>query len=93
VSGILAAHPTLKLDVEGHTDSVGSDEYNQSLSEKRAEAVRAYLTQQGVPPDSISAAGFGKARPVATNDTAEGRQLNRRVELVVSGEVIGAQRP
>jgi outer membrane protein OmpA-like peptidoglycan-associated protein len=93
VSGILAAHPTLRLEIEGHTDSVGSDTFNQSLSERRAEAVRTYLIQQGVPESSTSAAGFGKTRPVATNDTPQGRQLNRRVELVVSGEVIGTQGP
>jgi outer membrane protein OmpA-like peptidoglycan-associated protein len=89
VSGILAAHPTLRLEIEGHTDSVGSDALNQSLSERRAEAVRSYLVQQGVPTGSVTAAGFGKSRPVASNDTADGRQLNRRVELVVSGDAIG----
>jgi outer membrane protein OmpA-like peptidoglycan-associated protein len=92
VSGILAAHKTLKLEIEGHTDSVGSDTYNQGLSERRAEAVRSYLIQQGVPNGSTSAAGFGKLRPVATNHTPEGRQLNRRVELVVSGEEIGTKK-
>ena len=89
VSGILASHPTLRLEIEGHTDSVGSDAANQSLSERRAETVRAYLVQQGVPTGSVTAAGFGKSRPVAANDTAEGRHLNRRVELVVSGDAIG----
>lgn len=93
VSGILAAHPTLKLEIEGHTDSVGSDELNQALSERRAQAVRAYLIQQGVPGATTSAAGFGEGRPVAGNDTSEGRQLNRRVELVVSGDAIGTGRP
>jgi outer membrane protein OmpA-like peptidoglycan-associated protein len=93
VSGILAAHPTLRLAIEGHTDSVGSDELNQALSERRAEAVRMYLVQQGVPAGATSASGFGEARPVATNDTAEGRQMNRRVELVVSGEAIGTGAP
>ena len=91
VSGILAAHPALRLEIEGHTDSVGSDALNQSLSDRRAEAVRGYLIQQGVPTASVTAVGFGKARPVASNDTAEGRQLNRRVELVVSGDVIGTE--
>jgi len=89
VSGILAAHPALRLEIEGHTDSVGSDALNQTLSQKRADAVLAYLIQQGVPAAAASAAGFGKNRPVASNETAEGRQLNRRVELVVSGEAIG----
>jgi outer membrane protein OmpA-like peptidoglycan-associated protein len=89
VSGILSAHPTLRLEIEGHTDSVGTDALNQTLSERRADAVRGYLVQQGVPTASVTAVGFGKTRPVASNDTAEGRQLNRRVELVVSGDVIG----
>jgi outer membrane protein OmpA-like peptidoglycan-associated protein len=89
VSGILASHPTLRLEVEGHTDSVGADAYNQDLSERRAAAVRNYLVQQGIPSSSIVSVGFGKTRPVATNDTAEGRQMNRRVELIVSGEEIG----
>jgi outer membrane protein OmpA-like peptidoglycan-associated protein len=90
ISGIILAHPGLKLAVEGHTDSVGGDEFNQRLSEQRASAVRDYLVQQGVAQDSISARGFGKTLPVATNDTPAGRQQNRRVELVVSGDVIGA---
>jgi outer membrane protein OmpA-like peptidoglycan-associated protein len=89
VAGILLAYPGLKIQVEGHTDSVGSDEYNQRLSENRAASVRDYLTGQGVPGNFVSAVGFGKTSPVASNDTAEGRQRNRRVELVVSGEAIG----
>jgi outer membrane protein OmpA-like peptidoglycan-associated protein len=89
VSGILLAYPGLKLQLEGHTDSVGSDDYNQKLSEQRAGAVRDFLTEQGVPAASISAVGMGKSDPVASNDTAAGRQQNRRVELVVSGEAIG----
>ncbi len=89
VSGIVIAHPGLKLEVEGHTDSVGGDEYNQQLSEKRAGAVRDYLVQQGIPVDSIVSRGLGKTQPVASNDTPEGRQQNRRVELVLSGEAIG----
>jgi outer membrane protein OmpA-like peptidoglycan-associated protein len=91
ISGILSAHPTLVVEVEGHTDSVGSDAFNQGLSERRADSVRNYLVQQGVPAASITSAGFGKTSPVATNDTAEGRQMNRRVELIVSGEVIGTE--
>lgn len=89
VSGIIIAHPGLHLEVEGHTDSVGSDDYNQQLSEKRAGAVRDYLVQQGISADGIVARGLGKTQPVATNDTSEGRQQNRRVELVVSGDAIG----
>lgn len=88
ISGILLAHPGLKIDVEGHTDSVGSDEFNQKLSEQRAESVRNYLVESGVSADSIVSRGFGKTRPVASNDDAQGRQQNRRVEIVVSGEAI-----
>ena len=91
ISGIVLAYPTLRLAVEGNTDSVGSEEFNQTLSEKRAESVRTYLTGQGVPESSTTAQGFGKTRPIASNDTSDGRQQNRRVELVVSGEVIGTK--
>ena len=91
LSGIVLGHPGLKLSVEGYTDSIGSDEVNQTLSEKRAGAVRDYLVQQGVDPSSITATGFGKSNPVASNDTNEGRQQNRRVEIIISGEVIGTQ--
>jgi outer membrane protein OmpA-like peptidoglycan-associated protein len=89
VSGILLAYPGLKIQLEGHTDSIGSDEYNMKLSQQRAEAVCDYLTGQGVPALTVSAVGLGKADPVASNDTAAGRQRNRRVEMVVSGEPIG----
>ncbi|HZD08210.1 MAG TPA: OmpA family protein, partial [Candidatus Limnocylindrales bacterium] len=89
VSGIVIAHPGLHLEVEGHTDAVGGDDYNQKLSENRAQAVRDYLIQQGIPDNAIVSRGLGKTQPVATNDTAEGRQQNRRVELVLSGEAIG----
>ena len=89
VAGIVSGHPGLRLDVEGHTDSVGGDDYNQQLSEQRAAAVRDYLTQQGMPVSSVTAKGFGKTQPVASNDTAQGKQQNRRVELVISGEIIG----
>jgi outer membrane protein OmpA-like peptidoglycan-associated protein len=92
VSGIVIAHPGLHLEVEGHTDAVGSDDYNQKLSENRAQAVRDYLIQQGIPDNSIVSRGLGKTQPVATNDTAEGRQQNRRVELVLSGEAIGGMK-
>ena len=89
VSGIVLAHPGLRLQAEGHTDSVGSDNFNQALSEKRALTVRDFLVEQGIPIASLGAQGFGKTMPVATNDTAAGRQRNRRVELVVAGDVIG----
>ena len=90
-SGIVLAHPGLKLQVEGYTDSVGSDTFNQTLSENRANSVRAYLIAQGLDPTSISAVGYGKSNPVASNDTAQGRQQNRRVEIIISGEIIGTQ--
>ena len=89
VSGILVSHDGLRLEVEGHTDSVGTDLYNQGLSERRAESVRAYLVDQKFAAGSVGASGFGEGQPVATNDTASGRQQNRRVELVVSGDIIG----
>jgi outer membrane protein OmpA-like peptidoglycan-associated protein len=91
VAGIVSGHPGLRLDVEGYTDSVGGDEYNQQLSEQRGGSVRDYLTQQGMASGSVTSKGFGKAQPVASNDTAQGRQQNRRVELVISGEIIGTQ--
>jgi outer membrane protein OmpA-like peptidoglycan-associated protein len=89
LTGIILAHPSLKLAVEGHTDSVGSDEANQKLSQQRADTVRSYLVEQGLQDASVSALGFGKTSPVADNETTAGRQKNRRVEIVVSGEVIG----
>jgi outer membrane protein OmpA-like peptidoglycan-associated protein len=91
VAGIVSGHPGLRLDVEGHTDSVGGDEYNQRLSEQRGTSVRDYLIEQGMPGSSVTTKGFGKAEPVASNDTAQGRQQNRRVELVISGEIIGRE--
>jgi len=91
VAGIVSGHPGLRLDVEGHTDSVGSDEYNQRLSEQRGAAVRDYLTQEGMAATSVTAKGFGKTQPVASNETAKGRQQNRRVDLVISGDVIGTE--
>lgn len=93
ISGIVLAYPDLKLEIEGHTDAIGSDEYNQTLSEKRAETVRGYLVSSGVVPDHVTATGLGKSNPVADNATAAGRKLNRRVEMVVSGDVIGIQAP
>lgn len=89
ISGILLAHPGLNLQIEGHTDSVGSDEFNQQLSEQRAGSVRDFLAEQGVPVSTITARGFGKTQPVADNETPEGRQRNRRVELVLNGDSIG----
>jgi len=91
VSGILLAHPDLKIQVEGYTDNIGSDEYNQKLSEERAGAVRDYLVSQAVPQEDVTAQGFGKADPVADNSSSAGRAQNRRVELVVSGQSIGIQ--
>lgn len=91
VAGIVSGHPGLRLDVEGHTDSVGTDEYNQVLSQERGSSVRDYLVQQGMPAASVTTKGMGENQPIATNDTTEGRQQNRRVELVISGEVIGSR--
>jgi outer membrane protein OmpA-like peptidoglycan-associated protein len=92
IAGILLAHPGLEVQVEGHTDSVGSESYNQRLSEGRASAVHDYLVRQGIPPAVVGTSGFGEDRPVATNGTSAGRQQNRRVELVVSGAPIGRGR-
>jgi outer membrane protein OmpA-like peptidoglycan-associated protein len=91
VAGIVSGHPGLRLAVEGHTDNVGGDDYNQQLSEQRGSAVRDYLTKQGMQQDSVTTKGFGKTQPIATNETASGRQQNRRVELVISGDVIGTE--
>jgi outer membrane protein OmpA-like peptidoglycan-associated protein len=91
LAGIVLAHPGLNLDIEGHTDSTGSDELNQKLSDQRANSVRKYLIEQGLPETSLIAVGFGKSMPVADNSTAAGRQQNRRVEIIVSGEVIGTK--
>jgi outer membrane protein OmpA-like peptidoglycan-associated protein len=90
VAGILIAYPTLQIEVGGYTDNVGGDEMNQTLSENRAGAVREYLVEQGVAATSVSAKGFGNASPVASNGNSAGRQENRRVELVVSGDAIGS---
>jgi outer membrane protein OmpA-like peptidoglycan-associated protein len=91
LTGIVLSHPGLALAVEGYTDNVGTDSFNQALSQHRANAVRDYLLQQGLEPNSVSAAGFGPTSPVAGNDTPKGRQQNRRVEIIVSGEVIGTK--
>ena len=90
IAGIVMAHPGLKLEVEGHTDSVGDDASNQILSERRAESVRKFLVQNNVPADSITSKGLGESTPVADNMNADGRRTNRRVELVVSGSPIQA---
>ena len=89
ISGIVLAYPELKLEVEGHTDGIGSDDFNQKLSEKRAASVRDYLVNSGISMDSVVARGYGKTQPIADNSTSEGRKLNRRVEMIVSGDVIG----
>lgn len=91
LSGILLAHPGLKLAIEGHTDSTGSEDFNMKLSSQRADTVRQYLISQGLSPDSITSQGLGMANPVADNNTADGRKQNRRVEIIVSGEAIGTK--
>jgi outer membrane protein OmpA-like peptidoglycan-associated protein len=91
LSGIVLNYPGLKLQVEGHTDSRGSDEFNQKLSEERANIVQSYLVGQGIKTDAIQAVGLGPNAPVADNATPTGRQKNRRVEIIISGEVIGSQ--
>ena len=90
VAGILLAYPGLNIEVGGYTDNVGGDAMNQALSENRAGSVRDYLVQQGVATSSVSAKGFGNTLPVASNDNSAGRQQNRRVELLVSGDAIGS---
>ncbi len=89
VAGILLAYPSLNIEVGGYTDNIGGDAMNQTLSENRARSVRDYLVQQGVGTNSVSSRGFGNSLPVASNDNSAGRQQNRRVELLVSGEAIG----
>ena len=91
LSGIVLSHPGLKLAVEGYTDTTGTAAFNQTLSEQRANAVRDYLVQQGLDAGSVTAQGFGPANPVASNETSQGRQQNRRVEIIISGEVIGTK--
>src|SRR4051794_17964658 len=91
VAGILIAYPDIHVEVDGYTDSTGSVLFNEQLSQQRAGSVQSYLVQQGVPSSSIETHGFGQANPVASNDSAAGRQQNRRVELVVSGKSIGTQ--
>jgi outer membrane protein OmpA-like peptidoglycan-associated protein len=88
-TGIVLAHPGLMVQAEGYTDSTGTAALNERLSQQRADSVGDYLVGQGMPRDRVSARGFGPSEPVASNDTAAGRQQNRRVQLVVTGEVIG----
>jgi len=89
VAGILIAYPDIHVEIDGYTDSTGSLELNERLSQERADAVRSYLSSQGVNSSAITTQGFGPSQPIASNDTASGRQQNRRVELVVSGSSIG----
>jgi outer membrane protein OmpA-like peptidoglycan-associated protein len=90
VAGILIAYPDIRVEVDGYTDSTGGALFNEQLSQKRADSVRSYMDQQGVPPSSITTRGLGQSNPIASNETSTGRQQNRRVELVVSGESIGS---
>jgi outer membrane protein OmpA-like peptidoglycan-associated protein len=89
IAGIFLAHPDLRVQVEGYTDNVGGEQYNQKLSEQRANTVQSFLISQGLSPQNVSAIGYGMTNPVADNSTAEGRKQNRRVEMVVSGPSIG----
>jgi outer membrane protein OmpA-like peptidoglycan-associated protein len=91
LSGIIQAHPGLNLAIEGHTDTTGSPDFNVKLSQQRAAAVQQFLVAQGLRPDTITAMGFGEDNPIADNSTAAGRKQNRRVEIIVSGEVIGSK--
>jgi outer membrane protein OmpA-like peptidoglycan-associated protein len=91
VAGILIAYPDIKVAVNGYTDNTGTIAYNEQLSQQRAETVRTYLVQQGVPSGLVDAKGFGPNDPIASNDSPEGRRQNRRVNLIVSGQAIGAQ--
>jgi outer membrane protein OmpA-like peptidoglycan-associated protein len=91
LSGIIQAHPGLNLTIEGYTDTTGTADFNMTLSQQRADAVRTFLITQGLSPDTITSKGLGEADPIADNSTAAGRKLNRRVEIIVSGEVIGVQ--
>jgi outer membrane protein OmpA-like peptidoglycan-associated protein len=91
VAGILIAYPDIHVEVDGYTDNTGSLGYNQQLSQQRADTVRTYLIQQGVPQSSIKAKGFGPNDPIASNETPQGKQQNRRVNLVVYGQSIGAR--
>jgi outer membrane protein OmpA-like peptidoglycan-associated protein len=89
IAGVLMEYDGVTLRLDGHTDNIGSAVYNLDLSRRRAAAVREYLLSQGVPAANVTAAGLGEAKPVASNETAEGRQKNRRVEMLISGAAIG----
>lgn len=91
LSGVILAHPGLKLRIEGYTDSTGTEDLNLKLSGQRADTVQTFLVQQGLKQDDVTSAGEGQANPVSGNDTAAGRQQNRRVEIIVSGEAIGTK--
>ncbi|HTC40005.1 MAG TPA: OmpA family protein [Candidatus Acidoferrales bacterium] len=91
LSGIIQAHPGLNLAIEGYTDTTGTAEFNLTLSQQRADTVRTFLIAQGLSPDTITAKGLGESNPIADNSTAAGRKLNRRVEIIVSGSIIGVQ--
>jgi outer membrane protein OmpA-like peptidoglycan-associated protein len=89
LSGIIEAHPGLNLAIDGYTDNTGTLALNMTLSQQRADAVRQFLIEQGLSPDTISAKGLGPTDPIADNSTPAGRKQNRRVDIVVSGQVIG----
>jgi len=91
LSGIIQAHPGLNLAIEGYTDNTGSADFNMKLSQQRADAVRQFLITQGLSPDTITSKGMGQANPVADNSTVSGRKQNRRVEIIVSGQIIGVK--
>lgn len=93
VAGILLSYPDIHVEIDGFTDSTGTLEFNERLSQQRAESVRSYLASQGVNLSSMTTQGFGPSQPIASNDSASGRQQNRRVELVVSGSSIGQLAP
>jgi outer membrane protein OmpA-like peptidoglycan-associated protein len=89
IAGILSWAPGIRVQVEGHTDNTGDAGKNQQLSEQRAAAVATFLVEQGMPASNISSVGYGESRPIEPNTTRAGRDRNRRVELVLSGEMIG----
>ncbi|HSN70302.1 MAG TPA: OmpA family protein, partial [Steroidobacteraceae bacterium] len=88
--GFLVEYPNRSVEIEGHTDSVGSEDYNQGLSQRRADSVRTYLTQQGIGAQRVSASGKGESQPIANNDFASGRQQNRRVEIIIANPPVVA---